>query len=644
LRPGIALLLVIAADGLLWPKAAFADPAGVRFLDESALQVSQEKGETQSLELVLLNGTGQATNISLYFVAAAREDGSSFPITPPPGGDKRLATSPEVEIGGQWTTGVTLGSIEAVPGTYSGQFVALASDGSVARRDIRLTIDEAQATAGSASPSPKVGDVLVEPLPAITLGTERTSWPWADGEPARAVTIASAAELFDRLIPGALVSESGELATVTVGANGEILVVAAGPGAYKGLLGRPKEGTETSPAKLTDVTLNVRDDLGWPIAVLMFGLALAAFIEWAATDFFPKGALRRRLSELEHRAKSTADEHGTEILALGPKWLGGDNLDFRIHGVDAQARKAVLSDAIEIGLRDFDDTPAADKRLEKWGSRGNEFAALRTLVESYEKAVSRRREIQSAFGEIRATVPVQLRDQLDDSGLRDAIRDALSGQTPISIDAWNAVTDRIAKVHEAATRAKQLASFLARLDDLIPIDSENQSAIDRLWMRLCNLDVGTFSELDQLEKDAVALRNKVAQALLEREAARAVDQPGLAYVMFGPTDVFADFVPTLRRLLDALRLEATTSEPASPVAPILPTPEEIKSSLRGWNLIFLAIVAISVVIVGLSTQYATKLNFGSPQDYLILLAWGFVGTGALQLVRNFVSGAGFLRG
>ena len=642
-RRRIPQLMAVIAAVLLLPNAALAEPAGVRFLDESAIAVSRKQGEASPFTLVLLNGTGQATSITLYLVAATRDDDAVFPVSPAPGPDGRLATSPRIEVGGRWRTEISLGSDAAAPSVYAAQLVALGSDGSVARRDLTLTIEPSLPVSPTPIPSPNSGLFLVEPLPSITLTTERSSLPWDDSSPANVVTIAADPELFDRLIPGALASEYGDLATVTVHADGRIVVVGAGPGVYKGILGRPKEGTEIAPAKFTDVTLNVRDGVAWPIVVLLTGLALAAFIEWAATDHLPKGALGVRLSELERRAKTAAANHKAQMTAAGAAWLGDDVQPFRIDGFDNEGRPAVLTAGIATAMGDFDDTPSGDKRAEKWGTRGSEFGALRSLVESFEKSIAQRQETQVTFPSMRENIPEGLRPRLDSSGLRLAIAVALSGRVPLSIDEWNGVKENIAAVHNAVLRGNKLVNFLAALDRLIPKDSPDQRTIDQLWVRLSVLDIGPLGELDQLEKDAIALRNKVVQAAFDTSDDVALGRARLQFFLFRGTAMAEAFEPTFSQMLSSIRLERVATEPQPPVAPILRTPEEIRSALRNWNWAFLAVVIASVVVVGLSTQYATKANFGSPNDYIILLAWGFVGTAALQLVKNFVAGAGFLR-
>ena len=286
----VTLVVVVGLQGILTacPRQVAADePHGATFIDDQPVTISgNADGSVELNDVAVVNASGGSIHLTLALVGAelakvvaelqlGREGDVPAPTRAPP---NIGIASAEIAPGEIWRPKVTIHLGHPPAGSYGGKLVAVGTDGSVARRNIVISIPaEAIPVA-----FPLEGKVLREPLPdAISLDGVRWCGPLS-GTATANVQVDEA--LASRLTPMALVNDSGDRAVVTVEANGNVSLAGAQAGAYKGVLARGAEGEEKKPAKVAALTLNVRDGPVLPLILLVVGLAIAFALEWLSTD------------------------------------------------------------------------------------------------------------------------------------------------------------------------------------------------------------------------------------------------------------------------------------------------------------------------------------------------------------------------
>ena len=335
-------------------------------------------------------------------------EASLLPLAPSPGPGGVVDSSAIVDAGMTWATELILNTPANQSGSYSGQLVVYASDGSLARRDFVLAIEEPSAPpsgagcplassdpvaaspaatgspSANACPSPVPGAVLAEPFPGtVTVAVERS--PMSDSA-APAATLPVDPVLASKLVPAALTSDSGEVAAMTISDAGVVSLVGQGPGAYKGKLARAAIADEKAPVALTDLVLNVRDDPSLAALLLAIGLGLAILVEWFSTDRLPGRRLDVRLSELVRDGDTERKDHEAVIARFGTNWPGEDTDPPRIEG----APDALLTKGIASAAKDFDDSASLDVRTSRWGIAGTEFVKLVAFLVAYRAVIASR--------------------------------------------------------------------------------------------------------------------------------------------------------------------------------------------------------------------------------------------------------------
>lgn len=618
-----------------------AEPAGATFLDSKPIVLNLTAGASdQPLDLAVVNGSAGSVTLTLSLVGVSLPDKvATFPVRPAPRNGV-IDTQRNVVVGGTWKPVVAVSLGEAKPGDYAAQFVVYASDGSVDRRDITLVVAAPSAdpvAPPTPSPSPLLSDGLGEPLPSIMLASERWTWPFNDTEFLSPATIKLDPSVFPKLVPGALVSEDGRLAPITIDAAGNLTASAPATGAFKGILGRLPEDKETAPAKLTDITLNVRDAWLWPLAFLVTGLAIALAVEWLSTDWLPRMNLNGRLAALRERAETLCnDRRGWLEAPEPPRWLGGNRTPLSIDGETGDGRPAVLTQAIRDATEDFTATPSAEKRSEKWGSRGSEFVKIVDTVSQYEVLLESQLRINQMFEAIEARLPDEGKPELlailGRSGMRLEVGDALAGNVIQSASAFNATKANLEVVERHVGRAKAVADLLA---GMTPRDGFGGEIVP-LWLRLVQLGSSKLSEIEQLEKDVQAFAKSYRAPVPE-------EQVEYSFRLFAEGSMSQDEL--LSALLGNATLLAPPTVPTLPdIDPLVKTPAQIRASLQTWTVLFSLIVIASVTVVAMTTQYFGKATFGTPGDYLGMLGWGFVGTAGAKLIGQLGTAATSLFG
>ena len=639
----VASAVAIWSAVLLGPATA-AEPEGATFVDDSPLVDRASPGSEYTIPIVVLNGSREPVRFTLAVISITLpSDETALPVAPTLGPDGVAARSGVISKGLTWATDLTLRVPDHSQGSYAGRLVVYASDGSIARRDFSLAIQGPSASPSpvscpmnsptasspegsqSASPAeapcpvPTPGTVLAEPFPAtIIVAAERA--PGSQGD-APAASFALDPALVSTLIPGALISDDGEIATMTIAPTGEVVLVGQGPGAYKGKLARAPIDEEKAPVGLADLILNVRDGPGFAIVLLVLGLCLAIVVEWMSTDLLPGRRLDARLAELRTDAEDACSNHQRRITRLGSRWPGDNNDAPRIEG-DAEA---LLTKGIVIAQKDFDDSASLDVRTSRWGINGSEFLKLVAFVTTYRAILSLRESVADEYLALITLVPLDDRSALLRSGLRLEIYATLSGFLITDEPTLNTLKTTLENLWTRMGHVMPLAALLTRMRALDPEDADYQGAIDALWVRVANLESGPLAEITQIETEALALRAAKLKVLAVRH------EGFLLNLLQEPAS--ADRVLVVSR---------SRTQELPDVAPLIRTPGELRDALRAWNWLFMAILLPVLIVIVLSTQYFGKATFGTPADYATIFVWGFVGTTGGTLIKLAASSFKFV--
>jgi hypothetical protein len=622
----------IAWSALVLVPAEAAGPAGATFVDEAPLIATVSPGSQYTIPVDVLNGSATPVRLSLVVLdIQVSPDESAQPMSPTPGPDGVVAKSDLIPVGQIWKTALTLTIGAGSPGSYSGRLVVYADDGSIARRDFDITVKSPSlpspcptpAPPGSSSPAastssppegagclPTVpGTVLTQPFPSvITLAAERA--PGGSGDSPRANFSVDPATALT-LVPAALISDTGEVATMAIGPTGVVTLVGQGPGAYKGSLARAAVGDEKAPVALADLVLDVRDGPSLAIGLLLLGLLLAVLVEWLSTDWLPGRRLDARLAEVRTDAEGSATEDQETITRMGADWPGANAEPPRIEG-DANA---LLSKAITIAEEDFDDSASLDVRTSRWGVAGSEFLKLIAFVASYREVVNLREWIADQWIVFARVIPSDQRPVLEASGLRHEISRSLAGSSIEDEPTLNGLKSALGELDGRMDQVVTVASVLTRMALLAPNAAYERELTD-LWRRLATLESGSVGEIGQIQTDAIALR-------------RAMLEPPTTHDVIERMSLLSQSLTQL----PAVAAPRSPTRPLPDVAPLIRTPGELRDALRAWNWLFLAILVPVVVVVVLSTLYFGKTTFGTPADYAEVFVWGFVGTTGGTLVK-----------
>ena len=624
----VALICVLAVVG---PTVLALEAAGATFLGGKPIAISTTPGTATVLDVTVLNGSTSPATFTLNITNVNVPVGATtFPLVPPPR-DGVLATSDRVEPGKVWKPVVILTpASDAITGPYTAQLVVYSTDGSFDRQDITLTVTAPSASVSTASPSRKSGRPS-EPLPGITLASERWTWPWNDTEPGPPATVQLDPDLFVKVIPGALISAEGEPATVTVDEKGVLTAQGNAAGSYKGSIGRPAQGDEKAPAKLTDVTLNIRDAWIWPFLFLLAGLLLAIGVEWLGTDFLPGIVLKGHLSEQRVRAEGARSRREEWLGDIRHPWANPERRTWRIEGESEDGRRPLLTQSILDAQEDFAATPSIEKRLEKWGRRGTETAKIDGLVTTYEwilDAQKRINERDQALARLITAWDPDLLEDYDRSGFKAEVRRTLDGGVILDGPQLDTVKVDVKAVEDLADLMKSIAESLTGLA-VGPDEPVGQA----LWVRLARTGPSDVSGIADLQKDVADFAGS------DRPVPPSLDVM-MNLLAFGDDLRLGAF-----RAILGSTFEPPASEPLLPdMDPLVKTPQELRWALRTWNIVFAITVLVSITIVAMGTEYFAKDTFGTPGDYMRLLAWGFVGTAGVKLLGHLVgSASGLLR-
>ena len=415
--------------------------------------------------------------------------------------------------------------------------------------------------------------------------------------------------------PAGVVSDSsGNLAKVTV-SDGKLSIAPVSSGQYTGTV--TLNPFEATPSK-TKLTFEVRD--GWLLALILLvcGLLLALLSELWLTRLRPRGQLTKRMDRLALLITATAAQVSGRLGAIeGVTWqvpqFGGDG-----------SLLATAQQKLEAGLAGA----MSDGERERFGPDGKEMEKVATLVETYEELLGYATQIAQAFVALRASLPGELREDLNHGAIAARISELLDGS----------VIATAAGLSARATEAKDLYTVLlslARLDrayrllaakpEISPTCGEEVASQRHQLLR----GVATSADVESQHTRYVELSNKV----YEREPGNVVQ-----LTMRAPSLAFeGNEIPS--ESLPAGVLPGPMSPPAAPVLYASAGSGDVRSRyLSAGNWAFIVISAAVVVGSGMQALYFTNETFGSLSDYLGILLWGSAVQGGISLVRRLVPG------
>jgi hypothetical protein len=582
----IAIAFCLAAAAAPQPAAAESPPA-TEFLDDRTLVLTvTPAGEFPVTDITLLNKADHAVQLTVTVVGLRSTTvpaTAEIPVIEP----AAASTDGSLAAGATWSPPMKLKVPSGARGTYSGRLVAYGSDGSIARRDFTVVVLSHDA-----------GDVLREPLGDITIQSERLPFTTPD-----AATFRIDPDITSRLISTSLVDAEGRLASMTIHPDGRISLSAPDRGAFKGAIARKAVADETAPTKLAGVTWNIKD--GWLLAavLLAMGIGLALVLEWWTTDVLPRKSLDGRL-DLQKSAAANHREDHQRWMASVETWPAPDRKAPRIDGP-----KSLMEGASKRAIEDFDDTPALDKRLEKWGAGGLEFLKVVGFVDSYSATLGLRKAIVSGWNRLLNSTPAAYRDKLQLSQIFRRVAEALEIELISSEARLNAAKASFETLDSKLSAFNAVADYLIQVAALPTTDPDHQQKVNRLWEELTTRSGLVPDELLAIQKKADDLAS--ARPLRARQAVRPADAL-VATATFKPP-------PAVETLPNA---EALLEKSA-----------KVRESLQAWNLIFGVVIVAVVFIVGFTSQYIANVTFGSLADYLGILVWSFVGVSAAQLIK-----------
>jgi hypothetical protein len=632
--PIVAALTAMLLATVVSAPASADVPQGATFLDGSDLDLALATGATFTINLDVINGSDKAAAYTTSILNLQTPEAGDNPFTPTPDESGVLARTPaDIPGGAVWHQSVTVTA--GATGLYSGELVVTGSDGTIDQRAFRLTVSPSPGTfAGATSKG------LAEPMPAITLSIERSSWIFAEANPAPDVFFPVDPQLAPRLLPGQLITATGERADLSIAGNGYVTITAHGPGAYKGVLARQNAGGAVDPMPLADITLNVRDDWWSALILLVIALVAGMWLEWFATDGVPKASLRVRLAQLRDAADKATTSHETWLetfrhwpgQAGSPRITGESGMGKDLDGVVTEI-SPYLVDASARALRDFNALGSLESRNRRWAADGEEYGKLAANEQAFESLLVRRQDLALAWlAFVAEMTEVQkhrdgtppLEDLVQRSDTRRAVREALGAD----IIATSRELERSLRLVDEATATvgtlNDLAGSLWTIHALIPSASTHAEALDVLWAELAAMP-NPATDVEPLRKAAKALLDAV---LAERRT------PGVSRRAAAANE---------EAIAGALAIAPRRSAAAATtIAAIHETPRDARLSQLWTNILYGALIVTVALIVGLAAQYYGNDTFGSIGDYLGMLVWGFGGVAIGGLLKNLGSVAAVL--
>lgn len=658
----VAALLIMVFTG---PAVAQTD-SSVQFLnDEPKVVELSDTSDEFTVTVVSSNPDPQAT-VQLTVVGKAADflETSTEPTTAAPGAPVPLRVM------------VTPGAEPS-----EGQLVAIASDGSLARKDVTLS-------------SPQAGKTMASPPTSLTLRGEQWS-PFDRGSKVRSVRIQS---------------DSGPVTGQVTGPNGSALVEVMGR--RVSIPDGPRAGEYTGKIDLlpdaeggeVTLTVQVRHLFIYPLGLLLVSLGVVGLLDRRYRVGRPRRQLEIRLTQIQEQARESHAAAVSRVRGLLPN-LPADLLP-RV-SVDSAKSDLVLDAGRRDALLAW-DAALEDGEYEQWKPPdGKALAAYRSYLDSYVKLIENADRLARAIAEYLKSIPDASRTIVEASGVFNQALGALRQQDVHNETELSEAAGRVEESFKAIALAH--ANYEWARDLLARASKDDKPKLKTLAQRV--LQAHNIASLEQLKTELTtastkqsgqaAARVKAGAALLEvnpealrmlgrqpvseRSGATPVwlmevqdshsvrDWTEISERTVGPmrhADTF--IVPATEELVEELLIEgaepvgweavdssdvelflatddsvlanvaaAPASLPPVPKAQPLPVGEpgskELADQLRRYNVLYTVAASLLVLLSGMSVLYVGDFDFGATWgDYLKVILWGTAVGEGVELTRRFV--------
>lgn len=600
-------LVVILWFLLLFPSttARAQEAQDIQFLESREIAVSLPVGEASvSFEARVINSSMAPMDITLELARLSNEEFAALPLDVVEGIPQ---TAEAVEPGQQHTFRVAFKRSTDLKGTYTGELVAVGSNGSIARLPIKLVV------VGAQEPAPVMLDAGVDPTYLEELNRQAfnfvpsplASWGVSSVEQ---VQIDSSQSFDDsQSIVGQIASDYGPVGVARYDGKQIVIEDLRRAGKYSGKVDwlPAEDGGEMK------LNVLVRDFPLYALLALFGGLMLANWLEYMIKVERPQRRLKKKLDDL----KSTALDIQNKFVKNLPKdWPAGWGC-FRIHTSSAQSRNSPGQEPQSLSLLDSEAITIqkkfreaeGDEERKKWAPDGTEISRLEGYIEkltgTYKQAIA----IHESYQILKREIP-----DIDKLPLGQRVSTAMTVKEVF--EEKNEFTDAQDKLTEAGRFVEKFFVLYFWLKDLEGVaGGEDKQTVQNWQQTLKTAAVANIGVLDGIAEKAEELTSTI----------KAGYGPQSQPVSLFKKDIFGLYpqLPLLSRPYDAQDIPDEK-------------PEETLSKLNDLEWRYRLVSGLVVLGTGFYTVYLSNPTFGSLYDYLNIFLWGTAVTTGFQIARS----------
>jgi hypothetical protein len=601
LKLGLALtiltalwLLLAAAPG----RAQEDGPGRLQFLESREVTLRLPTGQEQVLLRVnVINGSPAPLDITLELARFANEEHVDIPAEAVIGLPQ---TASQVEAGQLHMFDAGFKQAAGLTGNYTGELVAVGSDGSVARLPIKL---EVQSIAAPAQTSPAQG---ADPIFLEELNRQALNWlpsPLAFFGLSSILPVqleTSRAFASPRRLVGQVAGEDGIVGLVWQEETRLAVWGLQRAGRYSGKVDL-QPGVPGGEMKLNVL---VRDFPLYALIALAAGLGIAYWLENKVKIERPQLRLKKKLDELNAEALSKQNSFANNPPTHWPEEWGV----FQIYAApkdwgEPPSLLACEARKIQQKFRDAE----GDAERKKWAADGEEVFRVEGYLYALVTMYTRAGELHDYYRRLKTKIK-----NFDSLPVAEQARSAACADEVFKDkDEFEKAQAGLQKAEEFIEKFYRLYFWLLNLEEIA--QGDDLSTVINWRENLESKTAANQAYLEVLEKKVQELATEIEVGYAKRS------QP----IVPGTVEF-----PSLKPPIEIRTLARAPREL------ITETPEETVKRLSDLEWRYRLVSGLVVLGTGFYTLYLANATFGSPYDYLYSLLWGTAIGAGFQIARS----------
>lgn len=583
---------------------AQADAINVQFLESREINLALPPDQDQvSAQVTVIHNSPTPIDITLKLIQFSNEENISLP-------EEAIINLPhavsQIEAGKEYVCQFAFKRVAGLGGLYTGELVAVGSNGSVARLALKLDV-QSEASSVLVEPDDGVNPTYLTEFNRQTVNFVPSLFASSGYSGVRPIHIDIDKQYSSSpRIVGELASDRGPIALVWQDGTQLAVRDLQQAGKYIGNVD-VQPGAEGGEIKLQVL---VRDHPFYAIAALILGLLIAYWMERYVQVVRPRGRLKKRLDELKQKAIKQQNTLTGELPADWPP----DWAKFRIYeapkpkdGANNQLVEPpslLASEALKIQQKFRDAESDAERK--KWAVDGEEVAKIEGYLVSLQSIYNLAKGIHRQYKDLKSNIADFDTLPLGQQTRELLVRDGL-------INSQDALAQLLLQFERVGKFMNAFYELFFWLPLLAKDAGEDQERV-REWQKTMKSPlINNLGVVEAIDKEAKELASTLSRGMKRRGQS---------------VDVLVRESLSITRFLDAVSRRIRHSDVISE------TPEETVKRLSDLELHYRLVSGLVVLGTGFYTLYLANPTFGSPYDYLNILLWGTAVSAGFQVARS----------